>query len=226
MDKQTCCIVIPTYKEYNNLSQFEKKSLLNTIEKMKNYPLIMVCPLSLNVKEYNELGIMDFKRFDDVFFKNIYGYNELMLSSFFYESFNEYDYMLLVQLDAYIFEDKLEYFIKLNYDYIGGLHYIPHIKGKMVNGNGGFCLRKIKSFIESSKNIKNDLNNKFDWEDILYSYWYRDKMNIAPEEVSLKFGWQQDPQLNYINNNNNLPFGCHKPHIFGKNFIGYELIFK
>ena len=191
---------------------------------MKKYPIIIVCPNSLNIDGYKKIGIKEFVYFGDEFFKNVRAYNEMMLSPFFYESFNNYDYMLLVQLDAYIFEDKLDYFINLGYDYIGGLHYIPHVKGKMINGNGGFCLRKIDAFIEASKNIKKDLNNKRDWEDILYSYWYKDKMNIAPDEVSLKFGWQQDPQLNYEKNGRELPFGCHKPHIFGKNFKEYNVI--
>ena len=222
--KYKCCIVIPIHKPYDKLSAIEKKYLCNNIEKMKMHPIIIVCPKRLNIDDYKKIGIKEYVYFDDKFFKNVRAYNEMMLSPFFYELFKEYEYMLLVQLDAYIFEDKLDYFINLGYDYIGGLHYIPHIKGKMVNGNGGFCLRKIDAFIEASKNIKKDLNNKRDWEDILYSYWYKDKMNIAPEEVSLKFGWQQDPQLNYEKNGKELPFGCHKPHIFGKNFEEYNFI--
>ena len=224
MDKEKCCIVIPIYKSYNKLTYLEKRYLKNNIEKMVNYPIIIICPKSLNVDGYRDLNINEFMRFSDSFFHSINAYNELMLSPFFYQSFEKYEYMLLVQLDAFIFEDKLEYFLSLGYDYIGGLHYIPHVKGKMVNGNGGLCLRKIDAFIEASKNIKKDLNNKLDWEDILYSFWYREKMNIAPEEVSLKFGWQQDPQLCYEKNGKELPFGCHKPHIFGKDFEEYNLI--
>lgn len=222
--KQKCCVVIPIYKQYDRLSQFEKKSLSNTVQKMKNWPIIVICPNSLDIESYKDFERIIFLSYDDFFFKSVSHYNELMLSPFFYESLKDYDYMLLVQLDAWIFEDKLEYFINLDYDYVGGLHYIPHVNGKMVNGNGGFCLRKVDAFIEASRNIKKDLSNKQDWEDILYSYWYKDKLNIAPDEISLKFGWQQDPQLNYEKNDRKLPFGCHKPHIFGKNFKEYNFI--
>ena len=33
--------------------------------------------------------------------------------------FLEYQYMLIYQLDAFVFEDKLDYFCELGYDYIG-----------------------------------------------------------------------------------------------------------
>ena len=98
----------------------------------------------------------------------------------------------------------------------------PFALNKLINGNGGFSLRKIDAFITASKNIKKDLNNKWDWEDVLYSYWYKDKMNIAPDETSLKFGWQQNPEICYENNGKKLPFGSHKPHIFGKDFEPYK----
>lgn len=232
MNNKKCCIVIPTYKKYEMLNNFEKKTLENTINIMDKYPIIFICPKGLIINGYLEKGYKkEFLFLNEEYFKNIYGYNNLMLSTSFYELFKDYDYMLLVQLDAYIFKDNLEYFLNLEYDYIGSLHYInegtniyhPNVGNEMINGNGGFSLRKISAFIEASKNIKKDLNNKFDWEDVLYSYWYKDKMNIAPNDVSLIFGWQQDPQLCYEKNNKKLPFGCHKPNIFGKNFEPYRV---
>ena len=223
---KTCCIIIPTYKTYDRLSMIEKKYLENNIKVLNDYPIIILCPDNLNTNSYNNLEINSFLKFDASFFKNVNCYNDLMLSTAFYEQLKEYDYMLLVQLDAYVFKNDLEYFLGLGYDYIGNLHKIPHVKDKMINGNGGFSLRKIDSFINASKTIKKDLNGIKDWEDIMYSYWYKDKMNIAPDEISLKFGWQQNPNKCYEMNGNKLPFGCHKPHIFGKDFESYQIIFK
>ena len=229
--KNKCCIVIPTYKEYVKLKDFEKKTLSNTISLMSSYDIILLCPNSLKTNGYEECGICNFMRFDDYFFNGVKRYNELMLSPSFYEKFSKYEYMLITQLDSWIFEDKLDYFLNLGYDYIGGLHYInrgtniyhPNADDKLINGNGGFSLRKIGSFIEASKNIKKDLNNKWDWEDVLYSYWYKDHMNIAPDAVSLKFGWQQDPEICFKNNNKELPFGCHKPFIFDNQNKIYQI---
>ena len=231
---EKCCVIIPIYKEYDRLSSFEKKSINNVIMKMSNWDIYIICPKEINVDTYKKVGIVNFIYFDKSFFRSVNAYNELMLSPFFYETFSDYEYMLIAQTDSYIFEDKLQYFIDCGYDYIGGLHYInegtnvyhPNVDKKMINGNGGFSLRKTDAFIKASQNIKKDLNNKWDWEDVLYSYWYKDHMNIAPDNIALKFAWQQDPQLNYEKNNKELPFGCHKPHIFGKNFEGYKIIFE
>lgn len=231
--KDRCCIVIPTHKEYHSLSDFEKVSLSNTISKMQRYPIVFVLPDGITTEDYIKIGINKFLFFDKKYFKNVESYCELMLSTEFYKLFSNYEYMLISQLDAYIFDDKLEYFLNLNYDYIGSLHdinqgtriYHPNVGHKLINGNGGFSLRKIDSFIEASKNIKRDLNGKWDWEDVLYSYWYKDKMNIAPDEISLKFGWQQSPEICYKNNNYQLPFGSHKPHVFGKDFEPYKKYF-
>ena len=229
-DRKKCCIVIPIHKEYDKLSPFEKKSVNNTVIKMKNWDIVLICPNNMDVSGYENIGILNFMNFDIKYFKDVKSYCELMLSSFFYEAFKKYEYMLIVQSDAYIFNDELEYFLNLGYDYIGGLHNInqgthifhPNVGNKLINGNGGFSLRKIDAFITASKNIKKDLNNKWDWEDVLYSYWYKDKMNIAPDETSLKFGWQQNPEICYENNGKKLPFGSHKPHIFGKDFEPYK----
>ena len=232
MDKNKCCIVIPTYKKYEGLNNFEKKTLENTIKIMHEYPIIIIYPEGLEIKGYENIDINKFIPFDKKYFRSVRGYNDLMLSPFLYETFKEYEYMLLVQLDAYIFKNDLEYFIELGYDYIGSLHAInqgtnihhPGVGDNLVCGNGGFSLRKVNSFIEASKNIMKDLNGMFDWEDVLYSYWYKDKLNIAPPEIALKFGWQQYPEKCYENNNKELPFGSHKPHIFGKNFSVYKNI--
>ena len=218
--------MIPTHKGYDRLSSFERMTLSNTLEKLHNYPIIFVLPKGVSVDGYKDLGIKDFLFFDGKYFRNIESYCELMLSTFFYELFKEYDYMLIAQLDAYIFEDKLDYFMDMGYDYIGCLHTTPHTGNELINGNGGLSLRKISGFIEATKHIKEDLKGIRDWEDILYSYWYKDKMNIAPYEVSLQFGWQQYPEMCYEKNGNCLPFGAHKPHIFGKDFNVFKEILK
>jgi hypothetical protein len=84
MEKK-CCIVIPTYKEYDNLSSFEKKSMNNTILKMSNWDIILICPNKINIDGYKNNGILRIIRFDDRFFKSVNAYNEMMLSTFFYE---------------------------------------------------------------------------------------------------------------------------------------------
>ena len=78
-----------------------------------------------------------------------------MLSRNFYKRFYSYDYMLIYQLDAYVFKDELEYWCKKGYDYIGApwlklnkLKTMHEFADPPAVGNGGFSLRNIKIAIE------------------------------------------------------------------------------
>ena len=55
------------------------------------------------------------------FFKGIPGYNRLMLSTSFYQAFEQYKYICICQPDVLILKDKnaLEEIMNLEYDYIG-----------------------------------------------------------------------------------------------------------
>ena len=73
-----------------------------------------------------------------------------MLDPYLYNQFSHYDYMLLYQLDAFAFSNRLLEFCKMGYDYIGAPveRYAKDWKAVGCNiGNGGFSLRKIASMI-------------------------------------------------------------------------------
>jgi hypothetical protein len=87
---------------------------------------------------------------------DVFGYNALLLLKNFYGRFIKYNYMLIYQLDAYVFRDELEYWCSQNYDFIGAPWITPQIitgdpvfgnRFGVVVGNGGFSLRKIDAFI-------------------------------------------------------------------------------
>lgn len=114
----------------------------------------------LDLSEYKSCFLdsrVDFcvRYFNEQYFDSVKSYNELMLSVDFYRSFREYQYMLIYQLDAFVFEDQLEYWCNKGYDYIGAPWIKANKKFHPTCGNGGFSLRKIDSFIqllESSPN--------------------------------------------------------------------------
>lgn len=148
-------IVIPIYK--TELSNFEILSVQQAIKILsKNNALCFVHPKNFDTQFYtnNFKLIQYYYSFDDFYFKNLEGYNKLLLSVDFYNQFKDFDYMLLYQTDAYIFEDNLAYWCSKNYDYIGGIWFEGYIKDVsestnfLAPGNGGFSLRKIKSFIK------------------------------------------------------------------------------
>jgi glycosyltransferase involved in cell wall biosynthesis len=90
------------------------------------------------------------------YFGSIENYNKMALSKNFYKLFLDFDYMLIVHLDAYIFKDNLHYWLAQGYDYIGAPLFLPvdqfnsQIWRKMApyGGNGGLCLRKIKKHFD------------------------------------------------------------------------------
>jgi hypothetical protein len=56
--------------------------------------------------------------FPEAYFKNISGYNKLLLSPVFYSRFIDYKYICICQFDTFIFRDELSYWCKKSYDYI------------------------------------------------------------------------------------------------------------
>lgn len=157
-------IVIPIYK--HQLSEIEILSLKQCFKILGNYPVVFVCSKLLDITFYkNFLESINckatFKVFPDKYFKNVKSYSNLLLNKNFYKQFINYEFMLIYQLDAWVFEDKLDYWCNQNYDYIGAPWFdgydFADSKSKLlpVAGNGGFSLRKISSIIKVlSKNYR------------------------------------------------------------------------
>ncbi|MDR1738658.1 MAG: hypothetical protein LBR66_07590 [Candidatus Symbiothrix sp.] len=154
MDKLVT-IVIPVYTAIPD--ENEQISLRRNLQVLAKYPFALVCPQSLDVQFYIDQFAAahvsySVQRFDNEYFKSIYGYNQLLLSSAFYRRFEYSRYILICQLDAYIFRDELTYWCNCAYDYIGApwmrnFRYTPMIlKGKV--GNGGLSLRRTRALID------------------------------------------------------------------------------
>ena len=142
-------VVVPIYK--NALSRYEEISLTQCFHIFKNNDIVMVKPRHLNVNALLEKYPFDnVIVFDDHFFKDIHGYNELMLSSQFYQSFLSYQFMLIYQTDAYVFKDDLNYWCGLGFDYIGA----PWLK-PIKNSNAiKVAIFKLKSYWYTKFNVK------------------------------------------------------------------------
>lgn len=146
MQKQLAAIVIPVYKA--ELSLTETVALRQLRKVLGAYPIYFIHPESLPV-DYGELGEgIDTEAFDEVYFQSVRGYSVLMLSAEFYDRFAGFEYVLIYQLDAFVFSDRLAEFCQMGYDYIGApvrrLTPLWHAIGARV-GNGGFSLRRVAS---------------------------------------------------------------------------------
>lgn len=227
------CVAIPIYKEV--LSKYEKISLMQCLNILHKYSIIFFHPKSLDLSSYHNLiqesnSQIRFYSFDDDYFESIAGYNRLLLSKDFYKTFKEFKYMLIYQLDAFVFKDELEYWCNQGYDYIGspwiyedfihsyrGIHVPIWTKAhwsKKINygGNGGFSLRKISSFIFLLNFFGKEAKNSNLNEDGFWSFCsirYNPFFKVAPCEFALKFAFERFPEKSYETIKNNLPFGCH-----------------
>lgn len=111
-------VVIPVYK--SALTEYERISLRQCVRVLGHYPIVLVAPHSLDVSAYREFGKgFELRTFDDSFFTDIQAYNKLMLSERFYEAFTDREFILIYQLDAFVFTDELAYWCQQPYDYVG-----------------------------------------------------------------------------------------------------------
>ncbi|WP_184544972.1 DUF5672 family protein [Mucilaginibacter sp. FT3.2] len=239
MPNKLVAVIIPIYKQKPDAN--ELLSLKQCLTILKNYPIIFIAPDKLNAAAYKEAcegAPFKLVTFSDFYFDNLAGYNQLMLSPDFYKTFIDYKFILIYQLDAYVFKDELNYWCSQNYDFIGAPH-IPHenqenemqfLKGysKFINrvnsifktkhkvsnvGNGGFSLRKTQTCYLLLKILKGKVkiwgpNN----EDGFFKYWgnlFYPFFKLPTDELAIRFSIEESPALSLKKLNGELPFGCH-----------------
>ena len=217
-DSKQVVICIPIYRA--ELSVFEQVSITQLNKVLGKYPRVFFAPESLEF-DFGELGKgVGVERFPDYFFRGVVNYSALMLNVDFYKRFRQYEYILVYQTDAFVFNDRLSEFCAMGYDYIGAPVTRANPLWNFIAarvGNGGFSLRKVNSAIRMLEQYKNKLEGPlgtvfWQWEDIFWGHCGQQKdsrFKVAPVKVATEFalddtlsgfkrllkGWR--------------PFGCH-----------------
>jgi len=112
------CVVIPVFRI--PLTRTEQVAFDRCGAVLQRHPMILLVPESLDLRGLLQRHPnMRAESFPDQCFKSPYFYNRLMLSDAFYERFAAYDYILLHQLDAFVFSDQLMEWCRCGYDYVG-----------------------------------------------------------------------------------------------------------
>ena len=147
-------ITIPIYKP--TLDHFEELSLKQLGKIIgKKYQIIFFGPEGLDVSYYKRFSDSLFEYrflfFDRKYFTDLISYSKLCLNPIFYRSFANFDFVLIYQVDAFIFKDDLTDWCEKNYDYIGAPFFnhgpIATHNTYFGVGNGGFSLRKVDSML-------------------------------------------------------------------------------
>lgn len=196
------CVVIPVYK--SQLTSYEQISLLQCIKTLHRYDIFLVIPQRLKAEWANNTYVLDqqigYKTFNDAFFRDIPAYNRLLKWPGFYKAFLEYEFMLIHQLDAFVFTDELDKWCGRNFDTIGAPLFKGHDlanKDSVIvgQGNGGFCLRKVRSCYDVVRSFRSmKFKRRFEGPAAaFYLRWYRFIKH------GLLFNWSRYPFQPIIN---------------------------
>ena len=207
VDRKRCCIVLVVYKHLDQYDENEQQAFFNLLQVFFNRDFYIVCPRPL-VEEYSQYAPCIALEVSRLSYAD---YNNLCKSVGFYQTFLDlgYTYQVICQLDVWIFQDNLEYFLnefdERGYDYIGapwlGVHFC---REDGVVGNGGFCIRRLSKFAEVCREGVGPGN-----EDTAILLNPKSNLRIAPERLALEFSWEEKPYFCYRLMHYKLPMGTH-----------------
>lgn len=114
----SAAVVIPHYQ--SGLDATQRVSLGRCAGVLGAHPLILLLPQSVDAAALLALAPRArIERFDDACFADVRAYNRLLLDDAFYARFAAFDYILVHQLDAFVFRDELGHWCARGFDYIG-----------------------------------------------------------------------------------------------------------
>jgi len=163
-------ILVPVYRA--TLDANEAISLESAFRVLGDHHLVMVKPAGLDTADVERrFPFKAVETFAPEYFRSIQGYNRLLLSTGFYARFLASEYLLICQLDVFVFRDDLDRWVDAGYDYVGApwvsktavsteIHRLKMLLRKAFVrnedrvhrfetrnrvGNGGFSLRKVET---------------------------------------------------------------------------------
>ena len=207
-----CAVVIPCYKE--QLNKNETIAIMQCLKILGDYDVFIISPKGLVNDWFDKVNGVEF--FDNSWFKSRDTYSAFMLKGDLYKRFDKYRFVLIYQLDAFVFRNELEYFCELGYDYIGapwptGVLVHGKEKSKVIRvGNGGLSLRNTETFVDWTKRNENQIDYFIKeqglGEDFIIGFI--GNMKIAPYDIAERFSVEVLTQ-EIVNNKDKLPFGAH-----------------
>ena len=222
----TVAVLIPIYKA--EMTNSELLSFNQGVKILAKYPIIIVKPESLNIDNIlAQHSKITTQSFNDKYFETIAGYNQLLTSPHFYGAFFKYEFVLIYQLDALVFSDKLKEWCGRNFDFVGAPKIptsSPFFATKKPLLNGGLSLRKVRSCYRLTR-IHNKIFGQWPGnEDMLFSMCafrlvpFRFLMTLPHWTQALHFAFEQDLEESFKFTNYQLPFGGHAWGKYDQNF--------
>jgi Protein of unknown function (DUF5672) len=222
--KELVAVVVPIYKA--DLTPAEALSWRQCLAVLHAHPIIVVKPRSLEAPFLSEAKVQ-VEMFDDAYFESTDGYNKLLTSTPFYEAFLDFKYILIYQLDAFVFADNLVHWCHKNLDYVGApcfesehwhasrfsANYDNSLRRILLNG--GLSLRHVRACRRLLR-VHNFLFGAWPGnEDMFFSltstrlFLLRWLLRLPSGKQAVKFAFEQNPRHSFRLNGQQLPFGCH-----------------
>lgn len=225
--EQNVIVLIPIYKP--ELDPLEQYSLDVSLAALSGRMFRFVGPRSLDLAYYEaRYPGLGFVGYEEAYFSSIQGYNRLLLSVDFYSQFAASEFMLILQTDAIVLRDELDYWCAQPFDYIGapwpdGVELLVNLgrfegdKGRRVRamvGNGGLSLRRIRkciSLLHEFPEAVDYFTRSGSSEDLFFSFMGQLSQDfVMPNEMTASlFALELKPSLYYAMNGNRLPMGGH-----------------
>ena len=221
-------VLVPIYK--HELDKYELYSLEMSLSSLVGRDIRFIGPGNLERSYYTvRFPSVPFLSFDDASFASIEDYNRLLLSKDFYARFFEYEFMLVLQTDAVILRDELDFWCGQPFDYVGapwpdGYELFVNAgrfeghNGKQVKvqvGNGGLSLRRVRKCHCLLEEFAGDIVDVFSRtgssEDLFFSVMGALSSDfIIPNEITAsRFSLELKPSRYLALNGGKLPMGGH-----------------
>lgn len=220
-------ILVPIYKpQFEPLEQF---SIDYSLSITPNRDYFFVSPDGLDRAYYSSRypGVR-FEPFPADYFDSVDSYSRLLLSPEFYQRFDAYEFVLILQPDAILFRDDLDYWMDQPFDYIGapwpdGLEltvWRDRFAGEQARrvkasvGNGGLSLRRVQkclSLIDEFPETHSAFLRAMANEDSYFAIMgLLSSAFIIPDEVvASRFSIELKPEYYYSINGLQYPMGAH-----------------
>ena len=225
MTKSSHIITIPIYKE--KLSEREALRITKTIANSGGAPVAFVAPQTLDTTYYESRADWTdsrVERFENRHFTSIAAYSNWLLTTELYEHFSDYEFLLLVQTDAFL--TRPIDFTLVEHDYIGApweppfrlgwdpIRRRPSLSKFALNqreihvGNGGLSIRRNQKMIHFLRRIPRQ--RSFRNEDAVIGFFASDfELNVAPKSVAKIFFWAPRDSNTPVPSNASRLYGFH-----------------
>ena len=178
-----CCVVIISHKE--KLEGNDEKSFLRALKIFgKNRHIKVLIPDNINSNYYEKYkDTVKIIRVKNKWLSSSKEYNAMCCNKEFWNLFDYYEYVLIYQTDCWIYEDRVDEFINMGFDWYGAPW--PHHNDTV--GNGGFSLRKVSKMIEITTKYEFKWDSLWGAEDTWFCQNHKDELNICDLNTACNF---------------------------------------